>query len=179
MQEIWKDIREYEGSYQVSNLGRVRSLRTLDKQGHFKILSIQNMSRGYQFVRLGKKTKMVHRLVAEAFIPNTDNLPDVKHLDEDLSNNIVYNLKWTSHSSAILYGNHYKRIRERPKKLCSDIWERPILQLSRSGKVIKRYDSVVSANRSLRRAEHSYGIIACLNGRVKTSGGYVWRYDIR
>ena len=104
MEEIWKDIEGYEGLYQVSNLGRIKSLERIVKGQHFeeKIMKLQNNKWGYKFICLSKNGKrkypMVHRLVAKAFIANPDNLPFVGHLDDIPSkeNNTIGNLYWTT-----------------------------------------------------------------------------------
>ena len=95
--EIWRDIRGYEGDYQVSNFGRIKSF----KNGVAKILSV--ITRGlYQVVSLHKNGKgkmfLVHRLVAQAFLPNPDNLPEVDHLNGDKTDNRVENLEWVTYS---------------------------------------------------------------------------------
>lgn len=93
MKEEWKPIKGYEGLYEVSNMGRVKSLR----YGKERIMSTPDDSSGYKRVKLTKqitKGKQVHRLVAEAFIPNPMNLPVVNHLDGDKHNNCVSNLEW-------------------------------------------------------------------------------------
>jgi len=190
MEELWKDIEGFE-NYQISNLGRVKSIGRFDTRGKYwseKILKVRLHPRGYCFVHLRKDGKYVykfiHRLVAEAFIPNPNGLSDVKHLDEDLSNNIVYNLQWYDHSHAITYGNHYRRIQDRrkflnPRNVRGDIWEKPVLKISKySGKIIQKYDSITLANKSLKRSPYSYSIIECLRGKRKSSGGYVWKYDL-
>lgn len=93
MNEIWKDIDGYEGLYQVSNLGRVKSSK------HDIILKTYS-NRGYHQVQLSKNNiksnKTIHRLVAQAFIPNPDNKPQVNHIDEDKTNNKVSNLEWVT-----------------------------------------------------------------------------------
>ena len=107
MQEIWKDIKGYEGLYQVSNFGRVKSLH-----GKEKILKPYHKSTGYIQVILCKNYKtvarMVHRLVAEAFIPNPENKSQVNHKDENPLNNVDSNLEWCSATYNINYGtrNH-------------------------------------------------------------------------
>ena len=101
MSEQWKPIKGYEGKYDVSNFGRVRSYY---KGLHIKTQRINNC--GYCYVKLyvrGKRQKMarVHRLVAEAFIPNPDNMSDVNHKDMNKLNNHVSNLEWTSHADNV------------------------------------------------------------------------------
>ena len=97
MEEIWKDIEGYNGDYQVSNLGRVKSF----KYGKEKILKPQKLNTGYLSINLCKngkmKTSRINRLVAEAFLPNPENLSEVDHINSDKTNNCVENLQWISH----------------------------------------------------------------------------------
>lgn len=102
--EQWRDIKDFEGIYQVSNLGNVRGLDRLQKNGHFRIgqirRPIKNKCNGMLQVMLINaqqyKLKYVHRLVAEAFIDNPDNCKLVIHLDNDYMNNRVENLQWSN-----------------------------------------------------------------------------------
>ena len=126
MQELWKDIIGYEGLYQVSNLGRVKSLErvTISKNG--KRYTCQELClrfgniKGYKFVVLRKNCKsrqvLVHRLVAQAFIPNLDNLPEVNHKDENPANNCVDNLEWCTHKYNSNYGTAKIRMIESKKR---------------------------------------------------------------
>lgn len=110
MNEIFKDVKGYEGLYEVSNYGNVRSLYTN------KILKPATKKRGYQYVNLykNKKGKMyqVHRLVAESFIPNTNNLPIINHKDENSQNNNVDNLEWCTYKYNSNYGSSREKIRK-------------------------------------------------------------------
>ena len=134
MQEVWIDIDSYEGLYQISNLGRVRRLPKIItdvSQGGVRkrlfdgrILSQSFAGCGYKSVMLSKdgcvKRHNVHRLVAQAFIPNPNNLPEINHLDEDKTNNCVDNLEWCTPKYNSNYGNRNKKIsflkRERDKQ---------------------------------------------------------------
>lgn len=123
--EVYKDIEGYEGQYQVSNLGNVRSLDreckgnkcVFIKKG--KILSPKTHKNGYLIVGLCKDSKMkmyyIHRLVAEAFIPNPNNLPIINHKDEDKTNNNLINLEWCDKSYNALYGSCPQRKRDKIK----------------------------------------------------------------
>lgn len=111
-EEIWKDVPGYEGFYQVSNIGRVRSVIHNDKYGRVfggKLLKQNINELGYCRVHLSmfKKRKMefVHRIVAMAFLTNENNYDEVNHKDENPSNNCVDNLEWCSHKYNINYGN--------------------------------------------------------------------------
>ena len=109
MKEIWKDVQGYEGQYQVSNLGRVKSLkRKLDngRSVNEKILNSSGKKKtqyGYLMVALAGKTFRVNRLVATAFIPNPDNKPVVNHIDGDKENNRADNLEWATISENMLH----------------------------------------------------------------------------
>lgn len=118
MEEIWKDIKGYEGLYQISNLGRVKSLN-YKRTGIEEILKSKKMRNGYLRITLNKngkyKTFAVHRLVAEAFINNPNNLPEVNHKDEDKQNNCVWNLEYCDRRYNVNYGTRNKRVSETVK----------------------------------------------------------------
>lgn len=119
--EIWKDIVGYEGLYQVSNEGNVRTTKRQGTKGGLLKIGISNK---YCFVRLCKNGKKkpfwIHRLVAQAFIPNPNELPIINHKDQNPSNNMVDNLEWCTTK----YNMNYGSIRERQKDTCfkKGIW---------------------------------------------------------
>ena len=118
--EIWKDIKGYEGFYQISNMGRVRSVDRIRNSKHHGLSKIKGrmliplIQDGYYLATLCKNGEMkhfrIHRLVAEAFIPNPDNLPFINHIDENKSNNKVDNLEWCTRSYNNNYGHRNQKI---------------------------------------------------------------------
>lgn len=165
MNEIWKDIEEYEGIYQVSNLGRVKSL----KFGKEKIIKGRNNSMGYLYVALCKEGKIkyfrVHRLVASAFIPNSNNLFEVNHKDENPLNNRIDNLEWCDRKYNINYGTRIERI------------QKPILQFSKTGEFIKKWDSAIKVERVV--GFYHSEISRCCKGKKKSAYGYKWCYHYK
>ena len=168
--EIWCDVKGYEGKYQVSNMGRVKSLN-YRCTGKERILKPLKRGNGYLFVLLyqGGKYKecFVHRLVLMTFNPCTDmeNL-DCNHLDEDKENNNLSNLQWTSHKENINYGTHNARVTEKNSI--------PIVQLSLEGKYIRSWKSSMDAERI--GGFTNQNITECCKGKRKTHGGYKWMY---
>ena len=169
--EIWKPIKGYEGLYQVSNFGRVKSL----KFGKEKILkqSIDKKT-GYLHVVLCKneilKTYYVHRLVAEAFIDNSDNLPQVNHKDENPQNNIYINLEWCDRKYNCNYGTRNERISE---KMTNGKLSKPVLQYTLDGELVKEWSST---HECCRNGYNRGNVWACCLGRLKTYKGFIWKY---
>jgi hypothetical protein len=162
MEEIWKDIPGYEGLYKVSNLGNVFSLRCK------RCLAQQTVKGGYLLVPLtpGKKRFwLVHRLVAMAFIPNPDNLPEVNHKDENTANNRVENLEWCTRKYNAHYGTALQRMAAMNQK--------PVEQL-KNGVVVGRWGSIKAAGEET--GFDRGNISKCCTGKSHTYKGYEWRF---
>ena len=176
--ELWKDILEYEGLYQVSSQGRVRSVSrwNVDRLGRKrflrgKVLSPSRMHNGYfalVFKKNGKSAlKLVHRLVAEAFIDNPIDKPQVNHINEIKSDNRVENLNWVTGKENVNYGTCIKRRAKKKNK--------PVLQYALNGGFIKRWDSARCAESHLKIWNQD--ISKCCNGKRKSAGGFNWRFE--
>lgn len=165
IKEIWKDKKDYEGHYQVSNCGRVKSI----KFGKEIILKPFTDDRGYYSVVLSKngivKKYSVHRLVAEAFIDNPDNLPQVNHKDENKSNNSVNNLEWCDAK----YNNNFGTCIERRSKKKS----KPVLQYTLDGEFVREWPSTMECGRN---GFNQGNVVACCQGKLKKYKGFIWRY---
>lgn len=152
MKEIWKDVVGFENYYEVSNLGRVRSkdrllVYTNGKVVHRKSKIKKPTIDGNSYPRVGLQIKgkltmkMVHRLVAEAFIPNPDNLPIVNHKDEDKTNSNADNLEWCDNSYNVSYSN--KGVDHRGSKVIANFGT--VLKLTLSGIEVARYNGLTEA----------------------------------
>ena len=152
-----RDVKNYEGLYAVTSCGRVWSYRRQ------KFLKPGVNHKGYLFVNLSKNGKVkcsrIHRLVAEAYLPNPDNLPQINHKDECKTNNCLQNLEWCDASYNINYGTR----NERHKK--------PILKFTLDGEFVREWPSATDAAK-----EFKGHICACAKGRRKTAANYIWKY---
>jgi hypothetical protein len=170
--ETWKNIEGYEGSYQVSNEGRVKSC----KFGKEKILKPRKDTNGYLQVNLCKDGKpvwkLVHRLVAEAFLPNPNNYEQVNHKDECKTNNNVDNLEWCDKKYNCNFGTRNQRSAE--KRRNDPKQSRRVDQIDpQTGEVVRQWKST---NECGRNGYSQSAVSACAIGKYKQYKGYVWKY---
>ena len=154
-----KDVKNYEGLYAVTSCGKVWSYKS---KMFLKPMTYRN---GYLYVNLYKDKECnhyyIHRLVAMAYLPNPENLPEVNHKDENKTNNCLQNLEWCDHKYNMNYGTKI----DRQKK--------PILQYDLDDNFIREWPSTIDVGREVKN-----NICNCLNGRQKTAYGYIWKFKI-
>ena len=177
IKEVWKNISEFP-NYQVSSLGRVRNITTR------KVLKGVDNGMGYLQVIIFKAgkgyTRKIHRLVAESFLENPENLPEINHRDEDKANNAVSNLEWCSHEYNINYGTRNDRTGKansiallgKQNSLGKKNAAKPV-KCMETGEIFK---SARDAARKYNLSLDSVCNAANPNHRQKTSGGFTWKY---
>lgn len=182
MTEIWKAVAGYEGIYEISNLGTLRSLTRKTNHGktiYGRTLSTKTNNRGYIQVCLssvGKQDyRLLHRLVAEAFVPNEKGLPQVNHKDEDKDNNRAENLEWCTN----LYNRHYGTGLSRAAE--NHDYDQIAEKNRRTIKQFDKNGNLLNVRRGLKSAQdasgvHESNIRRCCCGRGTSAGGYVWQY---
>jgi len=178
MNEIWKPVIEYEGYYEISNLGNVRSVDRI-------IIDINGVSRNYKSKQL--KTCLnengyvvttvrinnvhhnfkIHILVAMAFIPNLENKLTVNHNDGNKQNNNDWNLEWATH------GENIKHAYEHNLNNCESQYK-PVLQYSKAGEFICKHESISAAKKFLNITGGHIGEVC--DGKMKSAYGYVWKF---
>lgn len=156
-----KDIKNYEGLYAITSCGKVWSYRNK------KFLKTYTNDDGYLLTTLWKKgrgkTHKVHRLVAEAYIPNPDNLPQVNHRDENKTNNCLQNLEWCDSK----YNTNYGTCITKRSNSC----KKPILQYDLGGNFIREWSSATDVGRKAKG-----NICNCLKGKLPSAYGFKWVY---
>lgn len=159
--ETWKDLINYEGLYQASNRGRIRSTKTL------RILK-QNLNKnnGYMQITLHKdgycKTHSVHRLIAMTFIKNPNNLPQINHKNEIKTDNDVCNMEWCDNKYNCNYGTKTESVKKKTN------------QYTVRGEFIKTWNSLTEIQDKL--GFRKSNLSSCCNGKLPTAYGFVWRY---
>lgn len=177
MIEEWRDIKNYEGRYQVSSMGRVKSLerkiphwRGGERIQKERILEPATTYHGYLRVGLhaGGKQKMlmVHRLVCEAFHENPDNKQQVNHVNEDKTDNRAYNLEWSTPRENCNFGTRNTRVAKALSKRVG--------QYALDGKLVKTWESLAEIKK--RTGFYHSAICEVANGKRKQAYGFVWKY---
>ena len=173
--EIWGKIKNYENLYEISNHGKVKSVKRIIKRKKNGDLPIKerilkptiNIG-GYKTVALSKNNKRkiipIHRLVAQTFISNPKNLPCVNHKDENKLNNCVDNLEWCT----VKYNNNYGSKKDKISK--------KVIQYDKNKNIIKEWNSIIDVQRI--SDINNSNIVQCCKGKRKSAGGYVWEYKL-
>ena len=165
--EIWKPIKGFETKYEISSKGRIRNLKT------GKILKPINNGFGYLYINLCKDSKIkrtaIHRLVAETFISNPNNLPQVNHKNEIKSDNRVENLEWCDSKYNANYGNRNEKCTKTKRKK----YGKKVCQYDTNGNLI---NTMYMGDAIKIKGVYYANLIKCCKGKQKMVGGYIWRY---
>ena len=186
--EEWKPVKGYEGYYEISNYGNVKSVDRIKKEicrhGGYRttfhkgkyIKQFEN-NKGYYFVRLSKSNaiekKYLHRLVAEAFIPNPENKPEVDHIDGKPQNNNIKNLQWATHKENLNNPIAKQRWSKTKKGKANIELAIPVYQYTIDGKFVKKWYSAVEAGEN---GFSKMSVWKCCNNKQKNHKGFIWKY---
>lgn len=195
--EEWRDIKRYQGLYQISNLGRVKRLKRKSSNGRIleeKILKNQVERKGYIGISLQidgvKHREKIHRLIAEEFIPNPKNKAEVNHINGIKNDNRIENLEWVTPSEnqkhayklglRVVTGLQRKTSREtikraRPFAYCKT--RKRVNQYTKNEEYIRTWESIAEAIRKLGLRKGTSKISECCKGKIKTAYGYIWKYE--
>lgn len=196
LNEEWRDIKGYEGLYQVSNYGRVKSLKRhyilngnkininekilkagLNKDSYYAVVLCSKIKNNYK-----NRTRQLHRLVAEAFIPNQENKPTVNHISGNKHDNRVCNLEWNTYSEQLNH-SYKKKLREKPFGTKNNMFgkkgklhprSKMVYQYNLQGVLIKKWGNTYDIVRELGISQA--GINQCCLGKMKKYKGFIWKY---
>ena len=172
-QEIWKDIEGYEGYYRVSNTGKILSVKT----GKLRATSVNNS--GYELTHLYKDTVdtscTIHRLVAKAFVPNPNNLPEVNHINEDKLDNRAENLEWCDRRYNQVYSGNIEKWTKAGGQGGKMKRSKRVYQFTLEGDFIKEWFSAREAQAELGLARQEIG--KCCLGKKEQYGGFLWSFQ--
>ena len=183
--ERWLPIKGYEQSYMISSYGRIKAIdRTLTfsdgrvRAYKSRIIRTHRINQHYYVASLSQNQrrimKDVHRLVAEAFIPNPNGFKEINHKDENSLNNCIDNLEWCTRKYNNNYGSHNKKVSESIMNCPST--SKPVVQMKPDGTVIQTFPSIREAARSLGDVKRDCNILRACQGINKTCFGYKWSY---
>lgn len=184
MKEIWKDVKGVEDKYECSNTGKIRrknyTKSFMTKYGvktqQFVAKDLQGWlgNRGYMQVQIRGRKELVHRIIAETFIPNPENLPFVNHKDENKLNNNISNLEWCTCE----YNNNYGTANQRTKETVTKKYGKTVLQLDKyTNEIITKFPSVHEAARVTGIDRSNIAACCKKKKRYKSAGGYIWRFE--
>lgn len=162
LEEVWKDVEDYEGLYWVSNLGRIKSKRKILNPTESEYLKVGLSKSGKQ------RTITVHRLVAKAFIENPHNYNFINHKDENKLNNNVNNLEWCTNKYNLNYGTRNEKVSKNQSKY-------KIIQKDNNGNTIKKWNNIWDLTHNTKYKKDN--ISCCCRGKYKTAYGYKWEYE--
>jgi hypothetical protein len=185
MEEVWKDVVGYEGLYQVSNIGRIKSVKRYANSKSNKLRSVPEKiikskinKHGYECVQLhddgARKHITVHRVVALAFITNSCGKPQINHIDGIKTNNSVTNMEWCTNSENMIHA-HKLGLVQMPLGE-KHYMSKAITQYNKDGEYIKNYKCMSDAQREL--GIDTSCITRCCKGKYQTAGGFIWRYSV-
>lgn len=183
--EIWKDIENFEGIYQISNYGNVKSMERIVDIGNSRIYTqkekiIKTYGKRYRQVNLYKNAKChhfyIHVLLAKSFIPNVNNKEQVNHIDGNKFNNNLDNLEWVTRSENSRHAYDVLKINKRIyKKGLLNKLSKPVYQYALDGIFIKKWDSITEAVNFFKPKKAS--ISMCCNKKIKQTLGYKWSFN--